>query len=68
MHNLVNLGYLSVRGDCFFIMKCAHSQMKLTPDTWKAGGEPLTKHVAASNQPWHDCVVTPTHEVLLMLT
>lgn len=26
MHNLVNLGYLSVRGDCFYIMKCVHSK------------------------------------------
>lgn len=68
MHNLVNLGYLSVRGDCFYIMKCARSKVDLAPDTWKAGGEPLTKHVAALNQPRHDCVATPTHKALLMLT
>ena len=29
------------------------------PDTWKAEGEPLTQHVAASDQPWRDCVDTP---------
>ena len=26
MHNLVNLGYLSMRGDYFFSMKCDHSK------------------------------------------
>ena len=25
-HNLVNLGYLSMRGDYFYIVKCAHSK------------------------------------------
>ena len=26
VHNLVNLGYLSMRGDCLSVMKCAHSK------------------------------------------
>ena len=26
MHNLVHLGYLSMRGDYFYIMKCTHSK------------------------------------------
>lgn len=63
MHNLVNLGYLSVRGDCFSIMKCAPRRDKAMPDTWKADAGPLTKHVAASNQPWHDSVATPTQGI-----
>lgn len=45
MHNLVNLGYLSVSGDCFYIMKCVHSKAKCTPDPREADGEPL-QHVS----------------------
>ena len=64
-HNLVNLGYLSMRGDYFYIMKCAHS--KRNQDNWKAEGESLTQQLLL----WTNLDVTVwplLPQVFLMLT
>ena len=65
MHNLVNLNYLSMRGDYFYIMKCAHS--KRNQDNWKAEGESLTQQLLL----WTNLDVTVwplLPQVFLMLT
>ena len=43
MHNLVNQGYLSMRRDCFYIMKCAHN--KRNQDNGKEEGGSLTQQL-----------------------
>ena len=65
MHNLACLGYLSMKDGCFCHKICSQYR-ESTSDTWKAEGEPFIQHVAASDQPWPDCVAL-LPQVLLML-